>query len=169
MFRYSLNSFWYVLIKIAGTVECGLYLEQPWANVAFPFRHQRRTCDSYLPNSLQQISYLGFICFRPEVQSFWPLARRSGPRNSFFRWFSSAIRSNLRHFQLISSCIHSRTCLRIVSNRINYNKSGPVCRIVSNRIISIMTCLDMFENRIKLHHKHYDKSGHVWELYQIAS
>ena len=49
----------------------------------------------------------------------------------------------------------------IVSNRINYNKSGPVCRIVSNRIISIMTCLDMFENRIKSHQKHYGMFGQV--------
>ena len=35
--------------------------------------------------------------------------------------------------------------------------------------LSIMTCLDMFENRIKLHHKHYDMSGHVWESHQITS
>ena len=38
-----------------------------------------------------------------------------------------------------------------------------------DKSLRIMTCLDMFENRIKLHHKHYDMSGHVWESYQIAS
>ena len=32
-----------------------------------------------------------------------------------------------------------------------------------------MTCLDMFENRIKTHQKHYDVSGHFWELYQIIA
>ena len=38
-----------------------------------------------------------------------------------------------------------------------------------DKSLSIMTCLDMFENRIKLHHKHYDMSGHVWESHQIPS
>ena len=47
--------------------------------------------------------------------------------------------SNLRHFRLISSGMHFKTSL------------------------------DMFKNRIKSHHKHYDMSGHVWESYQIAS
>ena len=61
--------FWYK--SRVFTVECGLYLEQPWASVAFPFRHRRRTCDGYLPNSLRPISYLGFICFWPEIQSFF--------------------------------------------------------------------------------------------------
>ena len=70
---------------------------------------------------------------------FWPLARRSGPRNSFVRRLSCPICSNLRHFQCISSCMHFKTSL------------------------------DMFKNRIKSHHKHYDMSGHVWESYQIAS
>jgi hypothetical protein len=27
-----------------------------------------------------------------------------------------------------------------------------------------MTCLDMFENHIKSHHKHYDMSGHVCRM-----
>ena len=49
----------------------------------------------------------------------------------------------------------------IKSHHKHYDKSGPVCRIVSNRIISIMTCLDMFENRIKSHQKHYGMFGQV--------
>ena len=44
---------------------------------------------------------------------------------------SCPICSNLRHFQCISSCMHFKTSL------------------------------DMFKNRIKSHHKHYDMSGHV--------
>ena len=28
--------------------------------------HQQRTCDSYFPNSLWPISYLGYMCFKPE-------------------------------------------------------------------------------------------------------
>ena len=69
---------------------------------------------------------------------FWPLARRSGSRNSFVRWWFCAICSNFINFQLISSCIHLRTSL------------------------------GMLKNRIKLHHMHYDMSGHVWVLFWIS-
>ena len=69
----------------------------------------------------------------------------------------------LYHLLNFSVFRHVLTYLRIVSIRIILilNKIRQVLRIVSNRIKSIMTCLDMFENHIKLHHKHYDMSGHV--------
>ena len=44
------------------------------------------------------------------------------------------------------------TCLDMFENRI---------KLHHKHYVSIMTCLDMFENRIKSHHKHYDMSGHV--------
>ena len=84
---------------------------------------------------------------------------------------SSSVGTSSCHLLNLSVFRHVLTYLRIVSIRIILilNKIRQVLRIVSNRIKSIMTCLDMFENHIKSHHKHYDMSGHVWESYQIAS
>ena len=38
-----------------------------------------------------------------------------------------------------------------------------------HKYILITTRLDMFEKRVKSHQKHHDMSGHVGELHQIAS
>ena len=47
-------------------------LNNKWINKNNTLVDRQRTCDSYLPNSLRPIAYLGFrLCFRPEIHFFF--------------------------------------------------------------------------------------------------
>ena len=45
-------------------------LNNKWINKNNTQEDRKRTCDSYLPNSLRPIAYLGFKCFRPETRQY---------------------------------------------------------------------------------------------------